>query len=500
MNEHNVDLVVIGAGPGGYVAAIRASQLGLKTICVEREHLGGICLNWGCIPTKALLKSAEYMHFLRKPNEYGFTVPNFEINFEQVVERSRNVSAKMAQGIAFLFKKYNVQQVNGHGYLRANNCVEVKDADGNITDKITAKNIIIATGARPRMFDGIEVDREKIITSREAMIQKNIPKSLVVMGAGAIGVEFSYFYNMFGTQVTIVEMQERILPIEDADISKELERNFRKEKIRILTETRVLSAKRTVRDISGSATFNEIGDGVEVLVQKKDGTEEILVADLALNAIGIQANWENLGLENIGVETVKGFLPTDKNLNLLTTDDKNTVAKNIFAIGDIAGAPWLAHKASAEGIAVAERIAGHHKTVGDISNSANMNTIIDYKNIPGCTYCNPQVASVGITEAKAKELGYTVRVGKFPFTACGKAHAIGDARGFVKLVFDEKTDELLGAHLIGPEVTELLAELCLAKANGIKARQIIETIHAHPTLSEAVMEAAAQAFGEAVNC
>jgi dihydrolipoamide dehydrogenase len=349
--------------------------------------------------------------------------------------------------------------------LKTNNCVEVKDSDGNITDTITAKNIIIATGARPRMFEGIEVDREKIITSREAMIQKTIPKSLVVMGAGAIGVEFSYFYNMFGTQVTIVEMQDRILPIEDADVSKELERNFRKEKIRILTETKVISAKR-------------VGDGVEVTVEKKDGKVEILVADLALNAIGIQANWENLGLENIGVETVKGFLPTDKNLN---------VAKNVFAIGDIAGAPWLAHKASAEGIAVAERIAGHQKEV-------------DYKNIPGCTYCNPQVASVGITEAKAKELGFTVRVGKFPFTACGKAHAIGDARGFVKLVFDEKTDELLGAHLIGPEVTELLAELCLAKANGIKARQIIETIHAHPTLSEAVMEATAQAFGEAVNC
>ena len=465
MNEYNVDLVVIGAGPGGYVAAIRASQLGLKTICVEREHLGGICLNWGCIPTKALLKSAEYMHFLKKPNEYGFDIPNFEVNFEQVIERSRNVAAKMAQGIAFLFKKYNVQQVNGNGYLRSNNCVEVKDAAGNVTDTITAKNIIIATGARPRMFARIEVDREKVITSREAMIQKSIPKSLVVMGAGAIGVEFSYFYNMFGTQVTIIEMQDRILPIEDIDVSKELERNYRKEKIRILTETKVLSAKR-------------VGDGVEVLVQKKDGTEEILVADLALNAIGIQANYENLGLENISIEPVNGFLPTDKNLN---------IAPNIFAIGDIAGAPWLAHKASAEGIAVAERIAGHHKEV-------------DYKNIPGCTYCNPQVASVGITEAKAKELGFTVRVGKFPFTACGKAHSIGDARGFVKLVFDEKTDELLGAHLIGPEVTELLAELCLAKSNGIKARQIIETIHAHPTLSESVMEAAAQAFGEAVNC
>lgn len=466
MNTHNADVVVIGAGPGGYVAAVRCSQLGLKTICVEREHLGGICLNWGCIPTKALLRSAEYMHFLKKPDEFGFTIPNYDVDFGKVVERSRAVSSRMSQGIAFLFKKYKVESISGHGTITSKNTIEVKDADGKITDKIETKNIIIATGSRPRMFPGIEVDREKVITSREAMIQKQIPKSLVVMGAGAIGVEFAYFYNAFGTQVTIVEMQDRILPIEDADISRELERNYRKEKIRILTKTRVISAK-------------TVGDQVEVIVQKQDGTEETLVADLALNAIGIQANIENIGLENIGIHIERGFLPVGKDLR--------TNVPNVFAIGDIAGAPWLAHKASAEGVAVAEIIAG------------NNDKFVDYKNIPGCTYCQPQVASVGISEAKAKELGFDVKIGKFPFTACGKAHAIGEARGFVKLVFDAKTDLLLGAHLIGPEVTELLGELSLAKANNLTARQIVDTIHAHPTLSESVMEAAAQALNEAVN-
>ncbi len=467
MNNHSVDVAVIGAGPGGYVAAIRCSQLGLKTVCIEKEHLGGICLNWGCIPTKALLRSAEYAHFLKQSTEYGFTIPNYQVDFEKVIERSRRVSNRMSQGIAFLFKKYKVESISGHGRIKTENSIEVSDADGNITDIVEAKNIIIATGARPRMFPGIEVDRKRIITSREAMIQKQIPESLVVMGAGAIGVEFAYFYNSFGTKVTIVEMQDRILPIEDADISKELERNYRKEKIRLLTKAKVLSAK-------------TVGNSVEVLVEKKDGTEELLQADLALNAIGIQANTEDIGLENVGIETERGFISVDKELR--------TKVQNIFAIGDIAGAPWLAHKASAEGIAVAEIIAGHK------------NKSVDYKNIPGCTYCQPQVASVGLSEAKAKELGFELKIGKFPFTACGKAHAIGEARGFVKLIFDEKTEELLGAHLIGPEVTELLGELSLAISNKIKAKQIIETIHAHPTLSESVIESAAQAFDEAVNC
>ena len=465
MNEHNVDLVVIGAGPGGYVASIRASQLGIKTICIEKEHLGGICLNWGCIPTKALLKSAEVYHNFKRASEFGFEISDVKVDFPKVIERSRNIANRMNQGISFLFKKYGVEHISGNGYLKSNNCVEVKDNDGNVIDTINTKNIIIATGAIPRMFEGIDVDREKVITSKEAMSQQSIPESLIVMGAGAIGVEFSYFYNMIGSQVTIVEMQDRILPIEDEEISKELERNYRKNKIKLLTGTRVLSAKK-------------VGDGVEVKIQKKDGTEETLNASLALNAIGIQANIENIGLENINVEAVRGFLPTDKEL---------LIAPNVYAIGDVAGAPWLAHKASAEGIAVAERIAGHKKEV-------------DYLNIPGCTYCNPQVASVGITEAKAKEMNYDFRIGKFNFTAIGKAHAIGEATGFVKLVIDNKTDLLLGAHLVGPDVTELLGELCLAKANGIKVQQIHNTIHSHPTLSEAVMEAAAQSLSECVHC
>ena len=467
MNTHNVDIVVIGAGPGGYVAAVRCSQLGLKTICVENKHLGGICLNWGCVPTKALLRSAEYMNFLKRSSEFGFAIENYDINFEKVVERSRGVANRMSQGIAFLFKKYNVTNVTGTGCIASPNTVEVRDESGNVTDMIEAKNIIIATGSRPRMFPSIEVDRKRIITSKEAMIQPRIPKSLIVMGAGAIGIEFAHFYNSFGTQVTIIEMKDRILPIEDPDISKELERNYRKAKIKILTSTRVISAK-------------TVGEEVQIEIEKKDGTKETLTSELALNAIGIQANIENIGLEKIGVEVERGFIKVDKHLR--------TNIPTVYAIGDIAGAPWLAHKASAEGIAVAEFIAGESERV------------VDYENIPGCTYCQPQVASVGLSEAKAKEMGLEVRIGKFPFTACAKSHALGEPVGFIKLVFDKSNDELLGAHLIGPEVTELLSELCLAKHNHLKAAQIIETIHPHPTLSEAVMEAAAQCYDQAVNC
>ncbi len=458
MNNHNADVVVIGAGPAGYVAAIHSSKLGLKTICIENKHLGGICLNWGCVPTKALLRSAEYMNFLKVSSEFGFDIPNYEINFERVVERSRGVTKKMSQGVAFLFKKYNVQTIFGTGCITSKNTVEIKDSEGEITDIVETKNIVIATGSRPRMFPSIEVDGEKIITSKEAMIQKKIPKSLIIMGAGAIGIEFAYFYNSFGTQVTIVEMKDRILPIEDVDVSKELERNYRKAKIKILTNTRVVSAK-------------TVGDEVNIVVERKDGSIETLTSELALNAIGIQANIENIGLENVGIEPVKGFIPVNNNLR--------TNVSNIYAIGDIAGAPWLAHKANAEGIAVAEIIAG------------KSNNGVDYKNIPGCTYCQPQVASVGISEITAKELGFDIKIGKAQFISSAKAHAIAEPVGFVKLIFDNKTDELLGAHLIGPEVTELLAELCLAKSNGLKAQQIVKTIHAHPTLSETVMEAAA---------
>lgn len=466
MAQHQCDVVVIGAGPGGYVAAIRASQLGLKTICVESEHLGGICLNWGCIPTKALLKNAEYMHFLNHAGDFGFQLKGVDVNFAKVVERSRGVANQMSNGIGFLFKKYKVQHVVGFGTVKNPGTVEVKDKSGSVTDTIAAKHIIIATGARPRMFPGIDVDREVVITSREAMVPKSIPKSLVVMGAGAIGVEFAYFYNAFGTKVTIIEMMKNILPIEDIDVSKELERHYRKASIDLLTETRVLSAKKS-------------GKGAEIVIQKKDGSQETLKADLALNAIGIQANLEDLGLEQNGVKIERGFIVIDKYCK--------TNVPGIYAIGDVAGPPWLAHKASAEGLVVAESIAGHHSDG------------VDYTSIPGCTYCQPQVASIGLTEEKAKAAGHEIKVGKFPFTANGKAHGIGEAKGFVKLIFDAQYGELLGAHLIGPDVTEMIAELGLARALEATGPMIFKTIHSHPTLSEAVMEAAAVAFDECVH-
>ena len=467
MNNHECDLVVVGSGPGGYVAAIRASQLGLKTICIENEDLGGVCLNWGCIPTKALLKNAEYMHFLNDHEEFGFKLGKIEVDFDKVIKRSRDVAKRMSNGIGFLFKKYKIQKVQGFGVVKSGKEVDVRNKDGETTDKIKCKNVIIATGARPRMFEGIEVDRKKVITSKEAMIQKKIPKKMIVMGAGAIGVEFAYFYNAFGSEVTIIEMMDRILPVEDKDSSRELNRHFKKSGMKIMTNTRVLSAKAK-------------GRGVEVEIEKKDGKKENLTADIALNAIGVQGNVENNGIEDIGIELDRGFIKTNEYMQ--------TNVDGIYAIGDIAGPPWLAHKASAEGIVAAEHIAGHDEVMP-----------VDYSNIPGCTYCQPQVASVGMTEEKAKEAGYDVKIGKFPFTASGKAHAIGEAKGFVKLVIDAKYGEILGAHMVGPDVTELIAEIGLAKSADATAKVLFKTIHAHPTLSEAAMESAAQAYDEAVN-
>lgn len=465
MANHSCDVVVIGSGPGGYVAAIRAQQLGLKTICVEKAEIGGVCLNWGCIPSKALLKSAEYAHFLKGADKYGFTVNSVDTNFPKVIERSRGVAAQMSKGVSFLFGKYKVQTVVGFGVLKNNTTVEVKDPQGKVTDTITAKHIVIATGARPRVLPGIEVDRKNIWTSTEAMLSQEAPESLIVMGAGAIGIEFSYFYNSFGTNVTIVEFADRILPIEDVDVSKELTRSFKKYGINIKTSSKVISAKPTA-------------DGVEIIIET-NGKQEVLKAKKALNSIGIQANLEGIGLEENGVIVEKGAIKIDKQFR--------TNVKNVYAIGDVAGPPWLAHKASAEGIALAEILAGH-RTEG-----------IDYKNIPGCTYCVPQVASIGLTEQKAKEAGYEIKVGKFPFTANGKAHGIGKAEGFVKLVIDAKYGEILGAHLIGDNVTEMIGELAVARNVEATAKDLFHTIHAHPTMSEAIMEAAAQAYGEAVN-
>ena len=406
------------------------------------------------------------MNFLKHADDYGFGIKDIQIDFPKVIARSRGVADKMSNGVQFLFKKYKVTLVKGSATMKNSTTIEVKDEKGIVTDTVTAKNIIIATGARPRQIPGIDVDREFILTSTEAMLQQKIPKSMIIMGGGAIGIEFAYFYNAYGAKVTILEMQDRILPVEDIDISKELRKTFEKEGMSIMTECKVLSAKKK-------------GKGVEVIVEKKDGTKETLTADLALNAIGVQGNIENTGVEETGIAVERGMIKINKYCQ--------TSIPNVYAIGDIAGAPWLAHKASAEGIVAAEHIAGHH-TDG-----------VDYKNIPGCTYCQPQVASIGLTEAKAKEDGHEVKVGKFPFQANGKAHGIGKPGGFVKLVFDAKYGELLGAHLIGQDVTELIGELGLARALGATGPAIFKTIHAHPTLSEAVMEAAAVAFGEAVN-
>lgn len=466
MNHHQADLVVIGSGPGGYVAAIRASQLGLKTICVEKAELGGICLNWGCIPTKALLKSAEMIHHIKNANSYGIKVNDFSFEVNDIVARSRKVADKMSKGVQFLFKKNKVQSIFGFGQIQDKNTVLVLDNDGNQTDKIETKYIMIATGARPRMFPSIEVDRQVIITSKEAMTLTTKPETMIIMGAGAIGVEFAYYYNALGTKVTIVEMLDRLLPVEDEEISKELLKHYKKYGIEVLTNTRVVSA----RIVDGKA---------QVTVQDKDGNEKKLTADYALNAIGIQANIENIGLENVGIELERNFIKINKFMQ--------TNVPNIYAIGDVAGPPWLAHKASAEGIEAVEHIAGL-EVHG-----------IDYGNIPGCTYCIPQVASVGLTEAKAREAGYEIKVGKFPFSASGKATAIGDNSGFVKVIFDAKYGEVLGVHMIGPDVTELIAEAGLARSIGATGKSIMKTIHAHPTLSEALMEASAQAYGEAVN-
>ena len=465
MNHHRCDIVVIGAGPGGYVAAIRAAQLRLKTICVERDRLGGICLNWGCIPTKALLRSAEQMHFLKRSAEFGFEVGSLTVNFPRIIERSRQVAERMSNGIAYLFRKYGVQHLQGTATIADVGVVEVRDAEGTVTDRIVCAHIIVATGARPRTIPGIEVDRERILTSTEAMLLKEPPESLIIIGGGAIGLEFAYFYNAFGTQVTIIEMMPRLAPNEDEEISKELERHFKRDGIQVMTSTKVVSARRK-------------GKGVSVTVER-NGKQETLTAAMALNAIGVQANVEGIGLERLGVQLERGFIKVDQYLR--------TNVPGIYAIGDVAGLPWLAHKASAEGIVCVEAIAGHHPQP------------IDYSNIPACTYCQPQIASIGLTEQQARQAGYEVKIGKFPFSASGKAWGMGEARGFVKLIFEARYGELLGAHMIGPEVTELIAELGLARSSEATARTIFRTIHAHPTLSEAVMEAAAAAYEEAVN-
>jgi dihydrolipoamide dehydrogenase len=459
------DLIVVGSGPGGYVAAIRASQLKMKVAVVERAEIGGICLNWGCIPTKSLLKSAQVLEYLRHSSEYGISLSG-DVNpdFSAIVARSRSVADGMSKGIQFLFRKNNIGHIQGSAKLLSGSSVEVTGNTGE-TKTYTAKSIILATGARSRELPGLKQDGKMIIGYREAMTLKEKPASIVIVGSGAIGSEFAYFYQSMGTQVTLVEYMSRIVPNEDEEISKQLERSFKKMKMKILTDSTVVSA-----DISG--------DKCIVRVKTPRG-EEMMESDVVLSAVGVSPNIEGLGLEETGVRLENGKIAVD--------DFYRTSVTGIYAIGDIVHGPALAHVASAEGIICVEKMAGMEVEP------------LDYRNIPACTYTSPEIASCGLTEAAAKEAGYEVKVGKFPFTASGKASAAGMKEGFVKLVFDAAYGELLGAHMIGANVTEMISEIVVARKLETTGHEIIKAVHPHPTMSEAIMEAAAAAYGEAIH-
>ncbi|MEQ9064227.1 MAG: dihydrolipoyl dehydrogenase [Vicingaceae bacterium] len=457
------DVVIIGTGPGGYVAAIRASQLGLKTAVIERESLGGICLNWGCIPTKALLKSAQVFEYINHAKDYGIKVGDVKADFSGMVKRSREVANGMSKGVQFLMKKNKIDVIEGNGKIIEKGKIEVeKDGKKQIVE---AKNIVVATGARSTNLPFMKQDGKKIIGYREAMTLEKQPKRLIVVGSGAIGSEFAYFYNSIGTEVTIIELLPNIVPVEDEEVSKQLERSFKKQGIKVLTEAQVESV-----DVSGSAC--------KVKVKTKKGIEE-MESDVVLSAVGITANLDGVGLETVGVITDKGKIVVD--------EFYQTNIPGIYAIGDCVPGPALAHVASAEGILCVEKIAGH-----DVEP-------LDYGNIPGCTYSSPEVASVGMTEKKAKEEGYELKVGKFPFSASGKASAAGHKDGFVKLIFDAKYGELLGAHMIGANVTEMIAEIVAIRKLETTGHELIKTVHPHPTMSEAVMEAAAAAYDEVIH-
>jgi len=458
------DVIVIGSGPGGYVAAIRASQLGLKTAIVERENLGGICLNWGCIPTKALLKSAQVFEYLNHAKDYGISADNIKADFGAVVKRSRDVADGMSKGIQFLMKKNKIDVIMGTAKVKPGKKVEVTAADKTVAMH-DAKHIIVAVGARSRELPNLPQDGKKIIGYRQAMNLSKQPKSLVVVGSGAIGIEFAYFYATMGTKVTVVEFMPNIVPVEDEDVSKQLEKSLKKVGIEIMVNTTVESV-------------DTKGDLSKVKIKTADG-EKIVEAEVVLSAVGIQTNLENIGLEEVGIATDKGKILTDKYYA--------TNVPGYYAIGDCVGGQALAHVASAEGITCVEKIAGHHPEP------------IDYNNIPGCTYCQPEIASVGYTEKKAKEAGYEIKVGKFPFTASGKAKAASAPDGFVKLIFDAKYGEILGAHMIGANVTEMVAEIVVARKLEATGHELIKSVHPHPTMSEAIMEAAAAAYGEVIH-
>ncbi|MEP7265126.1 MAG: dihydrolipoyl dehydrogenase [Bacteroidota bacterium] len=460
----NYDLIVLGSGPGGYVAAIRASQLGMKVAVVERESLGGICLNWGCIPTKALLKSAQVFEYISHAKDYGIEIGEAKPDFTGIVKRSRDVADGMSKGIQFLFKKNKIDAIMGNGKVKPGKKIEVTAADGSVQE-LSATHIIIATGARSRELPGMKQDGKKVIGYREAMSLPAQPASMVVVGSGAIGSEFAYFYNSIGTKVTLVEFMPSVVPVEDEEISKQLERSFKKAGITVMTESTVESV-----DTSGS--------GCKVKIKTKKG-EEIIDCDIVLSAAGITPNIENIGLEETGIITDKG--------KVLVNDFYQTNIPGYYAIGDIVKGPALAHVASAEGITCVEKIAGLHVEP------------INYNNIPGCTYCSPEIASVGYTEKAAKEAGYELKIGKFPFSASGKAKAAGASEGFVKVIFDAKYGEFLGAHFIGANVTEMIAEVVVARKLESTGHEIIKSIHPHPTMSEAIMEACAAAYGEVIH-
>ena len=457
------DLVVLGSGPGGYVTAIRGSQLGLKTAIIEKENLGGVCLNWGCIPTKALLKSAEVFEYLKKASDFGLKIEKYDKDFNAVVNRSRSVADKMSKGVHFLMKKNKIEVINGHGKLLKNKKVLIKNNSEEV--EISADKIIIATGSRSRVIDTIPQNGKNIIGYREAMTLSEQPKELVIVGSGAIGIEFAYFFNSMGTKVTIIEYLDRILPNEDEEISSFLEKNFKKNGINILTSTKVLNVIDKNKDVS-------------VEIENKNG-KKTLTVNKVLSAIGIKSNIENIGIEDVGISVDK-----DK---IIVDEFYNTNIPGYFAIGDITTGPSLAHVASAEGILCVEKITG--KDVEPI----------DYENIPGCTYCNPEVASVGLTEKKALEKGYKIKIGKFPFSASGKAQTSGKSEGFIKVIFDAKYGEWLGCHMVGAGVTDMIAEAVLGRKLEKTGHEVLKSIHPHPTMSEAVMEAVADAYDEVIH-
>jgi dihydrolipoamide dehydrogenase len=459
------DLIIIGSGPGGYVAAIRASQLKMKVAVVEKDEVGGICLNWGCIPTKSLLKSSQIIDYMNHASDYGIRIEGeVKPDFKAIIARSRSVAEGMSKGVQFLFRKNNIDLISGFGSVIKNDTVEVKDREGQIK-KYTAKNIIFATGARSKELPDLPQDGKKIIGYREAMNLDKQPDSMVVVGSGAIGSEFACFYQTLGTNVTLVEFLPRIVPNEDEEVSKQLERSFKKLKMKILTDSTVESADTT-------------GDKCRVKIKTPKGYEEI-EADIVFSAVGVTPNIEGIGLESAGVKTEKGKIAVDEYYQ--------TSTNGVYAIGDIVHGPALAHVASAEGIICVEKIAGLDPEP------------LDYKNIPACTYTNPEIASCGFTETAAREAGYDIKVGKFPFTASGKASASGSRDGFVKLIFDSAYGELLGAHMIGANVTEMISEIIVARKLETTAHEIMKAVHPHPTMSEAIMEAAAAAYGEVIN-